>query len=1263
MGKLKLIKNLILSSLIIFISLFILSSCTSNNTNNNPEDLIKDAYGDETFKISFYQDNLETPIDDIYYSANNIPKLPTPTKLGYIFEGWFYDIDYTIPYEDNSLYLYMKNVVLYAKFQEEEFVANGIYDIEYDCSIVEETIEKSELTDTIGFKDITKDIIPNEIYIEKNDNGKFLKFTYDSKHTVSMSSEAPYSVTIDASMSLKCKITNTIDALNDPVKTIFIDISKLSLNDDILFYVTSLNYDNNSLSQSQINDTKATYLIKFNITKLLGYRTGFENKDNELSNGNYLVKTFYKTISNESSMMDSFNSVYAYLNVKNGHYKLIKQFYPYEGMVGTSSIKNYYSRLISFGPVNLFYRLNNFDYTNKDKITSNNYLNEYDAKEYGNLSIEFDSATGKFYYIYDLGDNYKMPIFQEMSVSGYMEVASAMGSVSAIMYIDDSIVKLSTIDYNELNLDNGYVFNEVFDYYPGNNQNISMNEEFYYSSINYGICNYYYNTIYTGNSVDDIAGRRYYSYKINVTPNYLSNVKDSINEINTFNREIIVYGYDGVSNLYFDTMAVQKYKGSGLRKCFEYKNGKSFNLNDDINIEDLFKEKISKNVDFNHVKYTIYDYKNNKIDYDNPYYEINKFNNKCIIFFEFDGYISTLILDLYEEPEIIVENYDESYSYMIGEIAEIADVKYNFMGYKYSFIDNFYMSGDGDKGIDPVWSFYYEKDNKEVNYFMKESLKMELTSNERIIVYELRNIYNEKYYKELSYKCYGSQSYLLYDNDGNEIESGKLKLYENDENKRQAISTSNIYANLIYDINEIDEIKDKKYYLKIDAKGYSLDNELELTSVTYHSKTKSEIYYASDYSNITSFIDDIKNKALVDSYAKLSFHFKNYSNAYEGKEDSYTISYVYNLIINGKKAFDITNLDTYFVGKTYYFVTPILTTPLGEATSNIGSYDFISTSTNSASSSHTGSASSSHTGYQYAITFNQSGKYYIRYTVTLSTKYSDDEFFDSDTNICLKDEIEVYDGLVTITYHTDSEHPFRDGTLVKKVEYNPYENILPLDASYYDVTTKSKLFGYYLKSDFNPRYDKCYDVKSFDYINTFTSKNIDLYAYFDDGIRLTINYSEINGTTYSPLNVTYYRNVSLNSYRIDLYELNIKTAPQGYKFAGLTGGFLGTDLVIPEKNSTIYNIYDSSNINLYAVYKKECIISYQNRSEIKTHTGTFKANDIVYEGDRLIPIVTTDDSVFKGYYIYGDETKTLLDLDTFIVTSDIKLVAVFEDGE
>ncbi len=83
------------------------AGCSSQSATT-PQDVIKDAYGNQQFKISFNSEGLDTPIADMTYTAESMPALPTPERVGYIFSGWYLDSSYTIPYTDGILYYIAK---------------------------------------------------------------------------------------------------------------------------------------------------------------------------------------------------------------------------------------------------------------------------------------------------------------------------------------------------------------------------------------------------------------------------------------------------------------------------------------------------------------------------------------------------------------------------------------------------------------------------------------------------------------------------------------------------------------------------------------------------------------------------------------------------------------------------------------------------------------------------------------------------------------------------------------------------------------------------------------------------------------------------------------------------------------------------------------------------------------------------------------------------------------------------------------------------
>ena len=88
-----------------------LAGCSAQNLSS-PQDVIKDAYGNTEYTISFNSEGLDAPIADITYTANCMPTLPTPTRVGYVFGGWYFDASYTKPYMDGILHLYMRDVTL-----------------------------------------------------------------------------------------------------------------------------------------------------------------------------------------------------------------------------------------------------------------------------------------------------------------------------------------------------------------------------------------------------------------------------------------------------------------------------------------------------------------------------------------------------------------------------------------------------------------------------------------------------------------------------------------------------------------------------------------------------------------------------------------------------------------------------------------------------------------------------------------------------------------------------------------------------------------------------------------------------------------------------------------------------------------------------------------------------------------------------------------------------------------------------------------------
>ena len=93
-----------------------LSACSKSDIKT-PADIIKDQYGDKEYRISFSSEGLDEPISDMTYTAKSIPVLPTPQKVGYVFNGWFFEKNYQTQFQNEILLMTMTDVTLYAKWK------------------------------------------------------------------------------------------------------------------------------------------------------------------------------------------------------------------------------------------------------------------------------------------------------------------------------------------------------------------------------------------------------------------------------------------------------------------------------------------------------------------------------------------------------------------------------------------------------------------------------------------------------------------------------------------------------------------------------------------------------------------------------------------------------------------------------------------------------------------------------------------------------------------------------------------------------------------------------------------------------------------------------------------------------------------------------------------------------------------------------------------------------------------------------------------
>lgn len=472
------------------------TACSSYD-GQTPQDILENVYGDTEYTISFVAEDADAPVADMTYTAKSMPILPTPTRVGYVFSGWYFDSSYTMPYSDGILYLYMRDVVLYAKWEQESFSADGTYDIDYSASIVDGTLVLGTLAEEYGYKNFADDIVADETYIEKTDDQLLLKIQYDCRalEPLSLSDYKSYEVTLASALNdSDIYIADTVDSYTDTIKTLYIDITGMDLSTPIYFNISTINWETEGLTDEQRLATQTTYTIEFSIERMIGFSRPFEDTSVPLEDGYYLVRTYMSQLDMSETMMDSFNPVYSYIIAEGGNYTLVKPLYPYFGITEyylgellEPLAANYYDRMATFMPWQVCYEVDISDYEGQAGVESDYYPETYNAGKYKEYSVEFHAETGNCYSIIDLGDNLRTALVFSGSPTGFMETTVNLGEVHTLMTIDyEHIVKLTSIDYEPLEGD-AFVAEEEIQYYPGDIDDLNERGKTFDATEEYGL--------------------------------------------------------------------------------------------------------------------------------------------------------------------------------------------------------------------------------------------------------------------------------------------------------------------------------------------------------------------------------------------------------------------------------------------------------------------------------------------------------------------------------------------------------------------------------------------------------------------------------------------------------------------------------------------------------------------------------------------------------------------------------------------------------
>lgn len=1284
-----------------------------------PQDILENAYGDTEYTISFVAEDADAPVADMKYTAKNMPTLPVPTRVGYVFSGWYFDSSYTMPYSDGILYLYMRDVVLYAKWEQEFFSADGTYDIDYSASVVDGTLVLGELAEEYGYKNFADDIVADETYIEKTDDQLLLKIQYDCRalEPLSLSDYKSYEVTLAATLNdSDIYIADTVDSYTDTLKTLYIDITGMDLSTPIYFYVSTINWETDGLTDEQRLATQTTYTVEFSIERLIGFSRPFEDTSVPLEDGYYLVRTYMSQLDMSETMMDSFNPVYSYIIAEGGNYTLVKPLYPYFGITEyylgellEPLAANYYNRMATFMPWQVCYEVDISDYAGQTGVESDYYPETYNAGRYKEYSVEFHAETGNCYSIIDLGDNLQTALVLSGSPTGFMEVAVDLGEMHTLMTIDyEHIVKLTSIDYEPLEGD-AFVAEEEIQYYPGDIDDLNERGKTFDATEEYGLSTRMINYFFTATGLNSsYQSRTAYDSRITISPTESTNsatVADSRYNIAYFNVSNEILGYDPTvaaengEKLYYDAMTLGTFTSSNMREFNEYRIGKSYRAGQPVVLSELYAEKVDANADFNTVSWQAYRMVNGEPDFSQPVAVDGSFvmeESVAILFSSGSAgnrRISLVEAVSYEEPQISVDGWtlsggsDNVYvpdeEILSGEEYSYPTVTYTWGTVSGSFIGDYYDSGTS--GLNTLHVAFYTIENGAYYLYSisRETLTFTMTTDYRLVVYELTNIYGERYYVYFEYEASGTseRNYTVTDDEygtGTVYDSGEFE----EDTSGALLGAAASSTGYLDSENYLDQLL-RDYYLHTSSGDY----RFALSSYRLYLDGTSSEY------SVSGMTEELAN-ALWQSISQSNFAVLTLN--YTRGEHSFTMRYVSRITFSGSRDFRSVTDEDYFTGYEYTFIRPYVYDMEGNslASVTIRAAKYASLDSNEVLNNMLSAraVSLSLSGQQYSMIFSQTGKYRLTYTFTITLSSTDSISF------ALTQDIYVLDGQgeVTVTYVTDADHPFSDEMMRDAVDYtfadgskgyaytqtySLLQAIQTFGSSSF-ASSADVFFGWSMEENGSARAASVisagYSIT--DFISRFGDSDPVVYAIWDPGITVT---AVANGQTQQR---TLYMNSS-GVYVVDFSSFQA-LAPSGYNFVGWTGGFLGQSIVTGRYTIEAVD-YDDPDLTEYltitAEFRERLLVSYSIDSQ---YSNSFflreEVNDGYYVSGVKTP-VAKDGYTFVGWHIAvvdNDGTITgigeIFDLANDTVDSELcnstgtaigstykmlQLVAVFQNAE
>lgn len=427
-----------------------------NEDSTNPNDDVETPE-EESYTLTF-NTNGGNNIEPMNVDKNEIANLPTPTKNGYVFTGWYLESGLLTPYSQSVEKI---DRTLYANWQL-IVGANGIYDVEIITTVVMPEVNQEYENGVINQNDI-------DIHQKSYENFVFDMNTLEIQNwgglSVKFINNTPFlefnlSKSYMTFMETASTTTSNVDLEEYDVPTLVsgylqgssISSSNPTYNTAVNPYRVMLdgNYEVNlKLNGGTTNELSGEHFGYLNVQVI------FKSLDSEfvdVSNIDVLEDGIYKVDSkiakayqvDSASMADNFNSGYAYIEVKDGKMVMHKENAISQNyLTSTDTALNQYGDTATMALMSLR-KFNMNEETYYDGIT--NEFVDFEVTYSNSNSKTFDNTMYSRYINFNL-DSIHDDYLMEVAVTGLMLLMNSGAQNMVLDINENTIVKVDSLPY------------------------------------------------------------------------------------------------------------------------------------------------------------------------------------------------------------------------------------------------------------------------------------------------------------------------------------------------------------------------------------------------------------------------------------------------------------------------------------------------------------------------------------------------------------------------------------------------------------------------------------------------------------------------------------------------------------------------------------------------------------------------------------------------------------------------------------------------